>query len=196
MDPHNSLDERAFESLFREHFKALCRLSMLYVKNYESAREIVQDTFVSLWEKRDTIDLSRPVKSYLSTTVKNKSLNYLRDNRKFNNDLLELEGVSEKVIFIQDDRLVEEETKKRIAMAIEELPEKCREVFLLSRHQNLKYQQIAETLQISVKTVETQMSKALSHLRRRLSDHLPTIFIIFAISLFRYFAISPIFTSG
>ena len=191
MSPLNSLDENALEQLFRTHFKGLCMFANGIVKDYETAREIVQDSFVSLWMKRDTIDLSKPVKTYLFTTVRNKCLNHLRDNRKFSGELLELENLAETGEYNQPDKLVEHDIRRQIDAAVSELPEKCREVFLLNRHHNLKYQQIADKLGISVKTVETQMSKALQHLRLRLAEYLPFAILVLAGGwLFHYFAIS------
>jgi RNA polymerase sigma-70 factor (ECF subfamily) len=174
-------DEQALESLFRNHYIGLCRFANGYVKDQEAAKEIVQDAFVNLWEKRNTIDLSKPVKSYLFTTVRNKCLNYLRDNKKFSSDLLALENLSNEGMFDQPDKLVESDIRSQIDRAIDELPEKCREIFKLSRYQHLKYQQIADQLHISVKTVETQMSKALQHMRSRLAEYLPIIFFILSI---------------
>jgi RNA polymerase sigma-70 factor (ECF subfamily) len=155
-----------------------------YVKDSDIAREIVQDSFVNLWEKRDSIDLSKPVKSYLSTTVRNKCLNYLRDHKKFSTDLLALEHLTYETGY-ETDHLVESEIRDQIAVAIAELPEKCREIFVLSRVQHLKYQQIADQLRISVKTVETQMSKALQHMRIRLAEYLPIL--IFSFTTFHHF---------
>jgi RNA polymerase sigma-70 factor (ECF subfamily) len=136
------------------------------------AREITQEAFISLWEKRASIDLSKPVKSYLSTTVRNKCLNWLRDNKKFNREILDIEGLLSDKTYIQPDRLVEAEIRDKITTAIEALPQKCREIFVLNRHENLKYQEIANRLEISVKTVETQMSKALQHMRDQLAEFL------------------------
>jgi RNA polymerase sigma-70 factor, ECF subfamily len=188
MNDADKFDEQNLELLFRNHFTGLCRFALGYVKQEDAAREIVQDAFVSLWEKRHTIDLSKPVKSYLSTTVRNKCLNHLRDHKKFSSDLLALENLPEDAYYEQPDKLVEQEIRDQIAGAIAGLPEKCREIFVLNRYQHLKYQQIADHLQISVKTVETQMSKALQHMRIRLAEHLP-VFLMF-VSLFHYFTIS------
>ncbi len=188
MAENQLFDEKALEVLFRAHFDGLCRFAMGYVKDEGEAREIVQDAFVNLWEKRETIDPSKPVKSYLSSTVRNKCLNHLRDHKKFSGDLLALENLSADKGYDQPDKLVEKEISDRIAFAIAELPEKCREVFLLNRHHHLKYQQIADKLEISVKTVETQMSKALQHMRIRLAEYLPMI--ILSIFLFHYLATS------
>jgi RNA polymerase sigma-70 factor (ECF subfamily) len=189
-----NFDAGALESLFREHFTGLCQFAAGYVRDDDVAMEIVQDAFVNLWEKRDTIDLSKPVKSYISTSVRNRCLNYLRDHKKFSNDLLVLENLSHETIYDPSDRLVETDISKQIAGAIAELPEKCREVFIMSREEHLKYQQIADRLNISVKTVETQMSKALQHMRNRLAEYLPSL--VFLVSVFRFFSLFFICISG
>lgn len=161
-----------FEQLFKKEYKPLCFFAFKYVKDIEISREIVQEAFAGLWEKRETLDLNRNVKSYLTSAVHNRCLNYLRDTKKFNSNILNLEKLD-----ISDDSvtgdslklLIEAELHNRIDEAINELPDKCREVFLLSRNENLKYREIAEQLSITVKTVEVHMSKALQHLRLRLA---------------------------
>ncbi|MEA3477092.1 MAG: sigma factor, partial [Bacteroidota bacterium] len=87
------LDRSDFESLFRNEFQGLVRFSMMYVKDFEVAREVVQEAFLTLWEKREEIDVSKSVKSYLSTAIRNRSLNYLRDNKKFDTGLMDVEGL-------------------------------------------------------------------------------------------------------
>jgi len=161
--------------LFRSHFAGMCFLAQKYVKDYETSKEIVQDAFISLWEKRETIDADRPVKSYLAMVIHNKCINYLRDNRKFDQNILNIENLLEVPEYDGADSMVESELKARIDASVAELPEKCREIFILNRYENLKYQEIADKLQISVKTVETQMSKALQHMRIRLAEYL-TVF--------------------
>ena len=189
MNDVGKLEEQTLELLFRSHYKGLCQFAMGYVKLDEVAKEIVQDAFVSLWEKRHTIDLSKAVKSYLSTTVRNKCLNHLRDHKKFSSDLLALENLSDESVYDQPDKLVEQEIREKIAAGIAELPEKCREIFILNRYENLRYQQIADKLRISVKTVETQMSKALQHMRIRLAEYLPLLLVL--ILLNHFFTVSP-----
>jgi len=166
------LDQETFEVLFKKHYKELCLFAIRYVKDYETSREIVQDCYIRMWEKRHSMDMSRPLRAYLSTAVRNKSLNWLRDNKKFNNDLLDIEGLNSDPDYQQPDKLVEAEIQIRITKAVEELPERCREIFVLNRYENLKYQEVADRLNISIKTVETQMSKALQHMRLRLKEYL------------------------
>jgi len=169
--------------LFKTHFAGLCFFANSYVKDYDTAREIVQETFLGFWEKRETIDLDRPVKAYLNMMVYNKCTNYLRNNRKFDFSILSIEKLMDITEYEDSDSLVEDELKNKIETAIEELPEKCREIFRLNRYENMKYQEIADHLQISVKTVESQMSKALQHMRVRLADYI-TVFVALLISLF------------
>lgn len=153
----------------------MCFFAQKYVKDFETSREIVQSAFISLWEKRETIDMDRAVKSYLTTVIHNKCTNYLRDNRKFDQNILNIENLLEIPEYDGADSMVESELKLKIDLSIAELPEKCREIFMLNRYENFKYQEIADKLQISVKTVETQMSKALQHMRVRLAEYL-TVF--------------------
>lgn len=153
----------------------MCFFAQKYVKDFETAREIVQAAFISLWEKRETIDMEKPFKSYLTTIIHNKCTNHLRDNRKFDPYILDIENLLDVPEYEGADSMVENELKLKIDLSIAELPEKCREIFILSRYENLKYQEIADKLDISVKTVETQMSKALQHMRIRLAEYITMI---------------------
>lgn len=172
MHINREFDEEAFEALFKLHFKPLCFFAQSYVKDLDTAREIVQESFMALWDKRGTLDTSKSVKSYLSTVVYNKSLNYLRSTKKFDRDLLISEHLMTEPVGEYTDILVVKDISKKIDEAIENLPDKCREIFLMNRYEHLKYQEIADKLQISVKTVEAQMSKALQHMRIHLSEYL------------------------
>lgn len=171
-------DHSTFEKLFREEYKPLVYFALKYVKDMETARELVQESFLSLWERKHTINPAKPVRSYMFTTVHNRCLNHLRDTNKFSASLLEIENLLEMQEPGNHDQLVAAELKERIDRAVEELPEKCREIFILNRFENLKYAEIAKKLDISVKTVEAQMSKALQHMRERLSEYTPAAGIL------------------
>jgi RNA polymerase sigma-70 factor (ECF subfamily) len=170
------ITDKAFEQLFKDNLHSLTLLSLKYVKDLDTAREIVQESFVSLWEKRENLDPERSIPAYIKTMVHNRSLNYLRNNRRLESfgDVLEIH------LNLDDndknDSLETSELRVRIEDAINALPEKCREIFLLSRNENLKYAEIAERLSISVKTVETQMSRALLHFRKQLKVYLLSLF--------------------
>ena len=166
------LDKPAFETLFRSFFPGLVLFAQKYVPDRDSATEIVHNVFLNLWEKREKVDTSTSLKSYLFTSVHNRCLNFIRDQKKFDRDETLLERLDSDEFTDASDRLEEMELEQRIYDAIQSLPEKCREVFTLNRFEELKYGEIAVKLDISVKTVETQISKALKILRNKLSDYL------------------------
>ena len=155
--PSYRMDKNQFEALFRSEFKKLCSFAIRYTRDLDVAKEVVQDSFVKLWERRESMDINQNVKTYLSTIVRNRCLNHIRDTRKFISEFAGAENWLEEMKYHQPDRVQESEVRKRIGEAIDELPEKCREVFTLNRFENMKYQEIADRLSISVKTVETQM---------------------------------------
>jgi RNA polymerase sigma-70 factor (ECF subfamily) len=164
------LDRNTFEFLFRKEFKGLVVFATGYVKDVDVAKDIVHDGFLILWERKEQMNLAFNIKSFLTTTIRNRCLNYLRDNKKFDNTLFALEDHLARQIVEPPDTVVESETKERIESAINELPEKCREVFMMNRFQGKKYREVADLLGISIKTVEAQMSKALELLRKRLKS--------------------------
>jgi len=167
-----------FEQLFKEHFIPLCNFARGFVLDADSAKEIVQDVFINLWQKRETIEQEKSVKAYLFQSVRNRCLNYIRDNQKFRSHYLDVELEQNRPA--EDyDLLVSEEIQKTIEAAIQKLPDKCREVFKLSRFGEMKYNDIAMKLGISVKTVEVHISKALKILREELKDLMMILLLLF-----------------
>ncbi|MGE0588755.1 MAG: RNA polymerase sigma-70 factor, partial [Cyclobacteriaceae bacterium] len=164
----NSSNQAQFEKLFRELFAPLCGFSKKYVHDLDEAKNLVHEAFIALWEKFESLPADTNYRSYLYTSVRNKSLNYLRD-RKIH---LSVEAVADQTVDNGSDKLVSNELEREITMAINSLPEKCRIIFEMSRFEELKYAEIADKLGLSVKTVEAQMSKALSILRKHLADFL------------------------
>ncbi len=155
----------------------MTRFAFGYLNDVDTAREIVQDIFINLWNKRDTIDPDKKVKSYLYTSVRNRCLNHIRDHKKFRSLYLDVE--IEREIPDQDPDLFSvSETKTKIEKALDKLPAKCREVFELSRFEELKYMEIADRLNISIKTVEVQVSKALRILREELKEFLVVLILL------------------
>ncbi|MBN1598093.1 MAG: RNA polymerase sigma-70 factor [Bacteroidales bacterium] len=167
-----------YEEMFRTFFTSLCYFAQKYIPDPDTGKEIVHSVFVNIWEKRNEFDFDKPPKSYLFTAVYNRCMNYIRDQKKF------LSGdVDEELrIFPESteysDHLEAAELEARIWKVINSLPEKCREVFILNRFEGKKYAEIADTLSISVKTVETQMSKALKTLREHLVDYIHLLILI------------------
>lgn len=164
---------QAFETLFRQLFKPLCGFAMKYVRDLDEAKGIVHDVFIQLWEKFDQLPEDSNYRGYLFTAVRNRCLNHLRDRKKFSSLSDAPEGAR-----IEENRSMEAaELEREIEVAINMLPERCRQVFEMNRQGGLSYIQVAEKLEISVKTVEAQMSKALALLRERLGEFL--VLIIF-----------------
>lgn len=164
----------AFEELFRALFKPLCAFAVKYVGDLDEAKSLVHEVFISLWDKFDTLPPGTNHKSYLYTAVRNRSLNYLRDKKKH----VILDYAADQPVPEDYHSVESTELEENIRRALESLPEKCREVFEMNRVEGLKYAQIAEKMQISIKTVEAQMSKALSILRERLTEFLSLLFFL------------------
>lgn len=176
-------DESAFDTLFRTYYPPLCRYACSMADGDMSAGEdIVQQVFVKLWEQRSAFNVQWSVKAYLYKMVYNRCLNRIRDAKTreryktYNATQLEQQQ--------NHQPGAATELSERIQQALAKLPTECRRVFELSRFEELKYREIAEQLGISIKTVETQMGKALRQMRLELADYL--VFII-AILLFKFF---------
>ncbi len=166
------LDESGFEYLFKTYFPSLTHFARKYVPDNDTAKEIAHDVFLNLWGKRQTLDSSTSLKSYLFTSVYNRCMNYIRDQRKFNKDDQIFNIIEQESQEVPHDHLEIMELESRIIEALNNLPARCKEIFMLSRFDGNSYAEIAEKLDLSVKTVETQMSKALRILRDKLSDYL------------------------
>ncbi len=162
-----------FEELFRGLFKPLCGFAMKFTGDLDSAKDLVHEVFIQVWEKFDSLSEDTNHKSYCYTAVRNKCLNYIRDKKKF----VMLENVAEHQLTEINSTLETFELEQKIEAAIASLPKKCRMVFELNRIEGLKYAQIAQKMNISIKTVEAQMSKALGVMKEHLSEFLTIIFI-------------------
>lgn len=177
--PEGSLDSSSFEELFRSYFTPLMMFARKILVDEDDAREVVHKVFIALWEKREKVDLTTSLKSYLFTSVHNRSLNVLRDRKKFSDEELpDLAGDWDVSTQIESMELEE-----KIREAIQSLPEKCRQVFELNRFEGLKYSEIAQQLGISVKTVENQMSKALKILREKLAHYMTLLLCLLLYTL-------------
>lgn len=164
-----TLDNKGvYEYVFRSYYSQLCRFSMKYVREKEATEEIVQDIFLYLWEKRHSLNITQSLKAYLYTATRNRSLNYLKSNLnrvEIRGDLAE----DDQPLYVpENDNPDPQELRQTITQAIDMLPPKCRTIFDLSKNAGLTYQEIAEELGISKKTVEAQMSIALKKLRETL----------------------------
>lgn len=176
-------DIAAFEMLFRTYYQSLCNYAYTFVRDREEAEEVVQSTFTNVWEKRDNLSIHTGVKPYLYAMVRNACLNQLKHEKvKQQHAAMEI-AVGERSVESVSRTVEASELEHRILEAMSKLPEQCRLVFKLSRFEDLKYAEIADQLNISVKTVENQMGKALRVMREQLKDYL-LFLVIFINGLF------------
>jgi RNA polymerase sigma-70 factor, ECF subfamily len=170
-------DRKVFQQIFDTYYEPLCRYCIQRIANQEDAEEIVQDIFVKLWTKRQELQIDLSLRAYLYRTALNRIINY-GDHlkiRKIHHDYV-LSGSNS--IANQSDELLKQEIQLLAAEAVNAMPEKRREVYLLSRHDGLKYNEIAQRLDVSVKTVEAHLSKALEQMRVYLKDYIPAIALV------------------
>lgn len=169
--------EQDLEQLFRQYYLMLRNYAQGLVSESGQAEELVQEVFVNLWEKRDQIQVSSSVKSYLYRAVYNRALNVYR-KRNTQAAYVQAQQAAQPPI-VQHDPAETAELNTRIQAAIGMLPERCGQIFRLSRYEGLSYKEIAQRLDLSPKTVEVQMGKALRLLRQALKDYLPAWMLYF-----------------
>lgn len=159
--------EQIFQQLFSAEYSKLCRYALSYMQDAHSAEDVVQDTFIKIWESKRELISSPDIRFYLITAVRNNCISALRKLRSSVIHYPEAAPEGEPEPFFTTTQLREDavEQKGRIAAALNSLPPKCREVFLLVKMQGLSYKAAADALDISIKTVEAQMGKALRMLR-------------------------------
>ncbi len=166
-------DAKSFEVLFNTFYPPLCAYANKFVHDPAEAEEIAQDVFFRLWKSRMQLDEDDSVKGYLFTSVRNKCLHFL-EHRKVKDKYAAILHY----VYKQSDEpsvhesLVASELEDDLDKALKQLPTQCRRVFELNRLEGLKYSEIATHLNISQKTVETQMSRALQKLRVQLKDYM------------------------
>ena len=149
-------DEKAFSLLFESYYVPLCRYARLILKSEQPAEEVVMNVFIYIWENRTRIEIKSSLCAYLFRSVRNRCINYLRDNAPS--------------VYLSDHFIDE---------AILSLPHTCRDVFLKSRNEEMSNREIAEQLNISVKTVEAQITKALKTIRSYITDKMVLLWMFF-----------------
>ncbi len=167
-----------FDRIYVTYYPRMMRFAKEYVLLEEDAENIVQDIFLLLWEKRDVLDIRISLVSYLFTLVKNKCLDFLSHktvSEDFANEWKVKQASLEQLNYSFTS---DEDIEQLITSAIDSLPERCREVFIKSRIEGKRYKEIAQELDISVNTVEGQMSIALRKLRIELKDYLPLLIFL------------------
>jgi RNA polymerase sigma-70 factor (ECF subfamily) len=186
---HNILAERirggdteAFKEVYMQHFHKVRYYAMQYLNSAEEAKDIAQEAFLELWNKRQNINPSLSITSYLLTIARNKCLNTLRSNlssKKYESYVANRKAdlYHSALLNHSAETLISSELESKIRSSIDKLPAKTKEVFLLSRKSELPYVKIAEQMGVSVKMVEYRMIQALRFLRTQLKEYLPIVVI-------------------
>lgn len=170
-------DEEAFQRLFFEFFSSLCVFSHRYINDWTVCEDIVQEAFFKIWKNRKSIDIASSSRNFLVTTVRNLCVDYLRKEDvartwQEKEGTKDYESTSENLYSLV-------ELEQILSDALSKLPENIRTVFELNRFEGKTYKEIAEENEISIKTVESYMSKALKLLRTELKDYLPLLILFF-----------------
>lgn len=155
----------AFQELFDRYYAPLCRFAEFWIRDSTSAEEVVLDVYTHIWLHAAKLRVTTSVRAYLFRAVRNRSLNHIRDNRFSYVPFEELGDVFAGPV---ESQIETEELQQLVAEAVSQLPDRCREVFLKSRSEELSNAEIAVRMQISVNTVEAQMRKALKYLHKLL----------------------------
>ena len=166
-----------FEGVFHTYYKPLVIYARTILKDTDESEDIVQQVFITIWEKRASIEVHTSLRALLYKSVHNACLNKIKQQAvrsKYAADVLRTNAPKAGA----DERIQQKELQKSIEKALEALPEQCRRIFKMSRFDHLKYQEIADELGLSVKTVENQMGKALKIMKEHLKDYLPIVLLI------------------
>lgn len=182
----NIEDSQLFDELFRQYSKPLFYYAAKFVDD-EVAKDIVQDIFVKLWSDQSTT-ISHSLNSLLFTMVRNSCLQQL-EKQKVRNKYLESTRLmlqEEELRFYMEEKtsMIEQELEDKLNEVLNSLPVRCRQIFLMSRFENKKNKEIADELDISIKAVEKQITKALATMRIKMKDYLPLLMIFFSSNLF------------
>lgn len=159
-------NEKAFDILFKKYYAPLARFAKMFTKNEDNADEVVQTFFVKLWEQKLKLKISSSVKSYLYTSIRNASLNFIKKEktRTIYEDKVELDDTKDNIANFERFNLAYNE-------ALNKLPQRTKQVFILSKNEGLTYKEIADYLHISAKTVENNMGIAFKKLREFLMPY-------------------------
>lgn len=169
-------DEQAFRTLFFQFFSPLCVFAHRYIESRPTCEDIVQETFFKIWKNRKGIEINTSSRNFLITSVRNSCIDYLRKQEtELHWQQREMENKPE---YASEDLYSMIELEEMLNVALAKLPENIRTVFEENRFDGKTYSEIAREHQISVKTVEAYMSKALKHLRLELKDYLPFILLM------------------
>ena len=181
-------DQKAFEQLFSIYFARLNDFAKNVVRDDVISQDIVQEVFVKVWESSAEIE-SINMEAFLFRLVRNRCIDYIKHIKVVNNRMQEVNISSKyeelyRIDFIGNEPyvLIEQELKAKIERTIQGLPERCREVFIMSRMDGLKNKEIAEKLDINIKNVERHISRAMQSFRQNFSEELPIALILLVLN--------------
>jgi len=170
-------DPIAFRTFFDMYYHKLLNFAFFFLKSSVAAEEVVSAVFIGLWEKREKLVKINRIEAYLFKSTKNKAYNYIRDNKRS----IQFERIDSKCDYLvpqfenPETEMFSQEFRDKIIEIIEELPPKCKMIFTLIREDGMKYKEVAELLDISIKTVEVQMGRALSKIKDSIKPYLHEI---------------------
>lgn len=167
MNSHPFTDS-SFEGIFKEYFGPLCNFVNSYIKDWESSREIVQSTFMKIWENKENIEVTSSVKSYLYQAVRNRMIDYIRANKR-QDELADAAGVDE--LEEKEELLDQQMIRREILRSLDKLKPKMKKIFSLAKIEGLTYGEVASYLNISKRAVEDNVAKALVLLREDLREN-------------------------
>lgn len=175
---NSSIDKSSYDIIYRLHKSKLIYIASNYLPSKEDAEGVVQDVFIKLWEKRDYLIIDSNITGYLYKMTRNACLDILKKKRRvvpIESHTLHKENTLKYNALANNTAsgIIEKELEDLIQKSVEQLPEKCKKVFVKSRFQGLKHKEISHDMNISTKTVENHISKALKHLRISLREYLP-----------------------
>jgi RNA polymerase sigma-70 factor (ECF subfamily) len=166
-------NERAFDFIFKEYYKSLSQFSYSFIKDQDKAESLVQEVFIKLWEKRETLTSIDNFLSYLMVMVRNISIDYLRKEKTSLKVYLKIRP--EESVNTTEEQVSKNEFEEKVLKSVMKLPERCRIAFELSRFDSLTNKEIAEEMKITVKGVEALIGRSLKLLRSELVEFLPSM---------------------
>ena len=186
-------NERAFNSIFKQYYKPLCQFSYSFIKDQDTAENLIQDVFTKLWEKRENITNIDNLLSYMMGMVRNQSIDFLR--REKTNSKIYNKLQSKKSENTTEDQISKNEFEEKLLKSIINLPDRCRTAIEMSRFDGFSNKEIAQKMEISVKGVEALIGRSLKLLRSELQEFLPSNskknkkrggLVLFSLSLYRH----------
>lgn len=165
-------DTRAYQTVFDKYYTRLFSYIKTYTKNDSNAEDIIQETFIRLWENKESINVDASILAFLHKIAYNIFIDTYRKGKRNQSllDALSYEAITESIE--EEEGITRIKKVQMVKKSIEELPPRCREIFKMSKYEGLKYIEIAEALNLSIKTVEVQMSKAFSYIRQQVKEEM------------------------